>query len=90
MIKLTNKQQAVLEFIERYVTEHRCAPCIREIQAGCQIVSYKSTVDRLTALERKGFIRRRPNKHRSIRVVRPRYEPQQPPPELAPVGEGGI
>ncbi len=58
----------MLEYIQRYIAEHGCAPLIREIQDGCQIASYKSTVDRLNALERKGFIRRRPNIHRGIRV----------------------
>ena len=43
---------------------------IREIQLGCQIASYKSALDRLNALERKGFIKRAPNKHRGIRVLR--------------------
>jgi SOS-response transcriptional repressor LexA len=43
---------------------------IREIQLGCQIASYKSALDRLNALERKGFIKRTPNKHRGIRLGR--------------------
>ena len=67
---LTQKQQVVLEFVQRYFTEHRASPLIREIQAGCQIASYKSAIDRLNALERKGFIRRASNKHRGIRLVR--------------------
>lgn len=60
--------------------EHRRSPLIREIQLGCQIVSYKSVVDRLNALERKGFIQRQPNKHRGIRLVRLRQAeaPLQP------------
>jgi hypothetical protein len=36
----------------------------------CQINSYKSIVDRLNALERKGYIKRVANKHRGIRVLR--------------------
>ncbi|MBI4342975.1 MAG: hypothetical protein HY599_06375 [Candidatus Omnitrophica bacterium] len=67
---LTQKQQVVLEFIQRFFTEHRKSPLIREIQTGCQIASYKSAIDRLNALERKGFIRRASNKHRGIRLVR--------------------
>ena len=50
--------------------ENRYSPLIREIQAGCQITSYKSALDRLNALERKGFIKRTPNKHRGIKVGR--------------------
>ena len=67
---LTQKQQAVLDFIQRYFSEHRRSPLIREIQLGCQIISYKSVVDRLNALEHKGFLRRAPNKHRGIRLIR--------------------
>jgi len=82
---LTHKQQVVLEFIQRYLAENRCAPIIREIQAGCQIVSYKSAIDRLNALERKGCIKRIPNKHRSIKLVKPTI--QEPKPEAHEVQE---
>jgi repressor LexA len=67
---LTNKQQTVFEYVQQYINEHRRAPFIREIQLGCAIASYKSVVDRLNALERKGFIRRMPNKHRGIKIAR--------------------
>jgi SOS-response transcriptional repressor LexA len=60
----------MLEFIWQYMTQHRAAPLIREVQLGCQIASYKSAVDRLNALERKGFIRRTPSRHRGIRLAR--------------------
>ena len=75
MGKVTSKQQVVLDFIQRYVAEHKKAPLIREIQEGCSITSYKSAVDRLNALERKGLIGRRPNKHRGIRVKKVSGEP---------------
>ena len=71
---LTQKQQIVFDFIQRYVEAHRQSPLIREIQTGCQIVSYKSALDRLTALERKGMIRRAPNKHRGIKLIHKRPE----------------
>ncbi len=69
MNALTDKQERVLEFIRGYIAEHRCGPFIREIQTACEIASYKSAIDRLNALERKGFIKRTPNKHRAIRVM---------------------
>ena len=67
---LTQKQQAVYDFIQRYFHDHSKSPLIREIQFGCQITSYKSALDRLNALERKGMIRRIPNKHRGIKLTR--------------------
>ncbi len=69
-ISLTQKQQVVLEFIRNYFQENHCSPLIREIQSGCQITSYKSALDRLNALERKGLIKRAPNKHRGITLRR--------------------
>ena len=75
---LTQKQQTLYEFITRYLSEHRQSPLIREIQAACQIASYKSAVDRLNALERKGFIKRVPNKHRGIRLARRAAPVSQP------------
>ena len=67
---LTQKQQAVYDFINQYFTQHRASPLIREIQEGCRIASYKSALDRLNALERKRFIRREPNKHRGIKLLK--------------------
>ena len=76
---MTVKQQAVFDFIQRFLTEHRTPPLIREIQAGCQIVSYKSAVDRLNALERKGYIKRAPNKHRGIKLLQRTAAPNVEP-----------
>jgi repressor LexA len=77
---LTARQQTVYEFIQRYVEEHRQSPLIREIQRGCQIVSYKSVIDRLNSLEHKGWIKRAPNKHRGIRLVQ---QPKGPDLEIS-------
>ena len=71
---LTQKQQTLLDFLSRYFNEYGRSPLIREIQSGCQISSYKSALDRLNALERKGLIRRAPNKHRGIKLVRKALE----------------
>ena len=81
---LTQKQRTVYEFIQRYFTEHRRSPLIREVQLGCNILSYKSAIDRLNALEHKGLIRRLPNKHRGIRRIRTALQPQtnEPTPSL--------
>lgn len=67
--KLTKKQKAVYDCIKRYIETNNKAPYIREIQDACGIVSYKSAVDKLLALEKKGYIQRMLNKHRSIKIV---------------------
>ena len=75
-LSLTHKQQIMLEFVQRFMAEHRKSPLIREIRIGCNILSYKSVLDRLNALEHKGFIRRIPSKHRGIRLIRKALPPQ--------------
>ncbi|MBN1405764.1 MAG: transcriptional regulator [Candidatus Omnitrophica bacterium] len=67
--KLTQKQKGVYDFIKRYIAANKKSPYIREIQNGCHIVSYKSAFDKLLALEKKGYIQRALNKHRSIRLT---------------------
>ena len=66
---LTEGQRKVYDFIVSYVNDFQRSPYIREIQDGCGVTSYKGTIDRLLALEKKGFIRRSLNKHRGIDVV---------------------
>ena len=77
----------MLEYIQAYIAEHRHSPLIREIQAACQIASYKSAIDRLGALEHKGFIKRVPNKHRGIKIVKRMLQAVPIRPEPAPVTE---
>lgn len=66
---LTSKQKRIYDFISSYITSHKKSPYIREIQEACQINSYKSVVDKLLSIEKKGYIKRRLNKHRSIKLV---------------------
>lgn len=63
---LTKKQDEVYSFIRAYIEKNNCSPYIREIQKGCGTLSYKGAIDKLLALERKGYIQRKLNKHRSI------------------------
>jgi SOS-response transcriptional repressor LexA len=58
--------QFTIPIIKQYFDSHQQSPLIREIQAGCRIISYKSVADKLLALEKKGFIERQANKHRGI------------------------
>jgi len=68
-IALTKKQKKVLDFVKEYAKEKKESPYIREIQDACGITSYKSAIDKLLALEKKGYIKRTLNKHRSIKIV---------------------
>lgn len=75
---LTQKQRTVYAYIKAYMEKHAMAPYIREIQEGCRIVSYKSVVDKLLALEKKGYIKRSLNKHRSIVLSEPAPDASAP------------
>ncbi len=65
---LTKKQKVIYDYIKDYIRKNEKAPYIREIQESCHIPCYKSVVDKLLALEKKGYIQRRLNKHRSIHL----------------------
>jgi len=65
---LTSRQQEVYEYIKVYMDTHKRSPYIREIQEACRITSYKGAVDKLIALEKKGYIKRELNKHRGIEL----------------------
>lgn len=65
---LTEKQKNVYNFIRAYVEKNKRSPYIREIQEGCNMISYKGAIDKLLALEKKGYIKRKLNKHRSIKI----------------------
>ena len=66
---LTKLQHRVYAFIKSYISENKHAPYIREIQEYCEINSHKSAIDRLISLEKKGYIKRKLNKHRNIKLV---------------------
>lgn len=67
-INLTIGQRRVYEYISSYIEQNKQSPYLREIQGACQISSHKGVIDRLVALERKGYIKRKLNKHRSIKL----------------------
>ena len=64
---LTEKQQAILDFIQQYLEEHQYPPSVREI--GKQFGIYPATVqDHISALTRKGFLQKQRFQSRSISV----------------------
>lgn len=69
MNTLTQIQRGTLNYIVVYVREHGYPPTVREIGAACGGVRTQAVVDRLTALERKGYISRVMGSPRTIRVL---------------------
>ncbi len=68
---LTARQRLVLETIRAAVEARGYPPSMREIGEAVGLTSPSSVKHQLTALERKGYLRRDPHRPRAIEVVQP-------------------
>jgi repressor LexA len=68
---LTHRQRRVLEVIRDLVDRRGYPPSMREIGEAVGLTSPSSVAHQLTTLERKGFLRRDPNRPRAIEVILP-------------------
>lgn len=66
---LTEQQQNVLEFVENYGRQHGFPPTLREIGRGIGLRNVNAVRGHLTALERKGYLTRVPDRARSVKLV---------------------
>jgi repressor LexA len=66
---LTEKQQAILEFITRSVESRGYPPSMREIGDAVGLASLSSVTHQLGNLELGGYIRRDPNRPRALEVL---------------------
>ncbi len=64
--KLTTRQQQVLDYLHEAFRRTGVMPSTREIQAHFEFASQTAAMSHLRALERKGVIRRLPNKARAV------------------------
>ena len=65
---LTARQQDVLEFIRRFMTDHNRAPTVTEIAAGIGIKSRGVAYRYVKAIEQAGYIKTISGKQRNIRL----------------------
>jgi repressor LexA len=68
MEALTTRQQRILEYIEKTRDGRGYPPTVREIGEAVGLTSSSSVHSQLSALERKGYLRRDPTKPRAIEV----------------------
>ena len=68
---LTPRQRLVLETIRDAVERRGYPPSMREIGEAVGLTSPSSVAHQLTSLERKGYLRRDPNRPRAIEVILP-------------------
>ncbi|WP_373898431.1 transcriptional repressor LexA [Haloimpatiens sp. FM7315] len=69
MMRVSNKQQEIYEYLKRSLLERGYPPSVREI---CEAVGLKSTStvhSHLSNLEKKGLIKRDPTKPRAIEIM---------------------
>lgn len=65
---LTDRQRTILEVIRASVTTRGYPPSIREIGDAVGLTSTSSVAHQLRTLERKGYLRRDPNRPRAVDV----------------------
>lgn len=66
---LTKRQQQIFEFILSNIDKFGYPPSIPEIQEKFSFKSPNAVTDHLEALERKGYISRRPHKSRGLEIL---------------------
>lgn len=73
-VKLTKKQQAVLDFLQDFIEEKGYSPSYREIMTGLNLTSVSSVAEHVDNLVEKGVLRREPGESRSLTILDYRHE----------------
>jgi repressor LexA len=76
--QLTERQKRIYDFIRDKIVNRGYGPTVREIGERFEISSPNGVMCHLKALEKKGLIRRSPNKSRAIELTQPREQPGMP------------
>jgi len=71
---LTKRQQEILTFVHRYTDVHGYPPSVREIGQALGLTSSSTVHSHLTALGKKGYLRRDPSKPRALEILRDERE----------------
>ncbi|AEW05329.1 SOS-response transcriptional repressor, LexA [Sulfobacillus acidophilus DSM 10332] len=82
------RQQDILQFIQRYLQRYGYPPSVREIGAAVGLKSTASVARYLKRLEEGGLISHPPAKRRAWRVERDRGEPPVPVPLIGRITAG--
>jgi len=80
-VGLTPRQRKVLEVIRDWVERHGYPPSVREIGDAVGLTSTSSVHHQLRTLERKGYLRRDPNRTRAVDVRPPDDQPEPAAPD---------
>lgn len=67
---LTPTQQKVMSFIQAKYDVSQTCPSVREIMNACELSSVSHVHRIIEEIEEKGFVRKVPNKHRNIVIIK--------------------
>jgi len=87
---LSDKQQAILEYIQRSVATRGYPPSMREIGDSVGLASLSSVAHQLTQLELSGYLRRDPNRPRALEVLIDLPAVADPTDGTPPVGDAAL
>ncbi len=76
---ITPRQRQVLDYVEQFARENGYPPSLEEIARHMGFSSISSAQQHVNALVRRNFLRRDPNRPRSLEVVRPTEEARELP-----------
>lgn len=85
--KISKRQMQAYEFICSYTAEHGYPPSVREIGAAIGLSSPSTVHSHLHKLEDAGYIKRDPNKPRTIEIYGPLRDTAAREPKLAEVNQ---
>jgi len=87
---LSDKQQDIVGFIDRFLDDRGYPPTVRDIQAGCGISSTSVVDYNLNILEREGYIRRHAEVSRGIELLTRSLVPESlvPVPVIGQIAAG--
>src|SRR5207245_11405495 len=85
---LTRRQREILTFVQRYADAHGYPPSVREIGQALGLTSSSTVHSHLSALGKKGYLRRAASKPRALEVLRKEHEiPSQKVVEVPDIGQ---
>jgi len=69
MKPLTSKQQSILQFVETFLSKTGFPPTLKEIGDEIGVSNISAVRGHLLAIEKKGYIKKSPDRARSIQVI---------------------
>ncbi|MBN18113.1 MAG: repressor LexA [Chloroflexi bacterium] len=71
--QLSQRQESILGFIEKFLDDYQIPPTVRDIQSGCNISSTSVVDYNLQILQKEGYLNRLPDVSRGIELLENAY-----------------